>query len=105
VVYEGDEPNFDHHALQQIDIKDMQGNCTTDFIKANKDAPLGPKKPGNTWHHKQNLKTMQEVPYKVHKRFSHYGARSIFKQQAKAASGSKKAVPVPKKPGFRKKKP
>jgi hypothetical protein len=105
VVYEGDEPNFDHKALQQVNIEDMQGNCTTDFIKANKAAPLGPKKPGNTWHHKQNLKTMQEVPYKVHKRFSHYGARSIFKQQAKAASSPKKAVPAPKKPGFRKKKP
>ncbi len=106
VLYEGDEPNFDPHALQQVDIEDMQGNCTTDFVKANAKAPLGPKQTGNTWHHKQNLKTMQEVPYGVHKRFTHYGARSIFKQrQTPAVPVPKKAVPSPKKPVFRKKKP
>lgn len=80
VVYEGDEPNFDHFARQQVDINDMQGDCTTDFAKANKDAPLGAKLPNNTWHYKQDKRTMQEVPRNIHERFTHYGARYLLKQ-------------------------
>jgi len=80
VEYEGDEPNFDHYARQQVDIEDMQGNCTTDFAKANKDAPLGTRKRTNIWHHKQNMKTMQEVPEAIHERFTHYGGRYMLKR-------------------------
>jgi hypothetical protein len=80
VEYEGDEPNFDKYARQQVDIEDMQGNCTTDFAKANKDAPLGPRKRTNIWHHKQNMRTMQEVPETIHERFTHYGGRYMLKK-------------------------
>ena len=82
VVYQGDEPNFDKYARQQVDITDMKGDCTTDFTKADADAPLGAKLPGNIWHHKQNTKTMQEVPRDIHERFTHYGARHVLKNQA-----------------------
>ena len=78
VVYEGDEPNYDKYARQQVDIEDMTGDCTTDFTKADNSAPLGPKKRGNTWHHKQNMRTMQEVPRDIHERFTHYGARYLL---------------------------
>ncbi|WMJ72146.1 HNH endonuclease [Cytophagaceae bacterium ABcell3] len=44
-------------------------------------APLGPASEVNTWHHHQNLRTMQEVPQKIHARFTHYGARSIIKNK------------------------
>jgi hypothetical protein len=88
VVYEGEEPNFDKYARQQIDIEDMAGDCTSDFDKADGKAPLGPKLEGNTWHHKQNMKTMQEVDRDVHKRFTHYGGRYMVKQTNNADSGT-----------------
>ena len=97
VVYNGDEPNFDPHQRQQVDIEGMEGNCTSDFDKADKEAPLGPILDDNTWHHKNNLKTMQEVPTSVHRRFTHYGARSIIKK-------SSATIPV-KKSVIRKRKP
>lgn len=92
VVYEGDEPNFDYYARQEVDIDNMQGECTSDFARANKNGPLGPRLPENTWHHKHNMKTMQEVPYEIHKRFTHYGARSMMKQASIGAHVSKKAT-------------
>lgn len=82
VVYEGDEPNFDHFARQQVDIDGMTGDCAKDFAKADKAAPLGPILDGNTWHHKQNMRTMQEVPTDLHRRFTHYGARAMLNQTA-----------------------
>ncbi|MBO0358829.1 HNH endonuclease [Hymenobacter sp. BT186] len=81
VVYEGEFPNFGPHERQQVDIPDMQGNCTTDYIAANRLAPKGKILKNNTWHHHQNLRTMQEVPEEVHARFTHFGARSIIKAQ------------------------
>lgn len=78
VEYEGDEPNYDKYARQQVDIEGMTGDCTTDFTKADNSAPLGRKKRGNTWHHKQNMRTMQEVPRDIHERFTHYGARHLL---------------------------
>jgi hypothetical protein len=41
VEYDGDEPNFDPHQRQQVDIEGMEGNCTSDFVKADEKAPLG----------------------------------------------------------------
>ena len=92
VVYSKGFPIFDPHARQQVDIPDMKGNCTTDFDAANKLAPLGPKLPGNTWHHHQNLKTMQEVPRGTHERFTHYGARSIIKKQDPLSTPKKSVI-------------
>jgi len=81
VEYEGDEPNFDKYARQQVDIENMTGDCTTDFTAANKAAPLGRVLRDNTWHHKQNARTMQEVPTEIHERFTHYGARHVLKKR------------------------
>lgn len=81
VEYEGDEPNFDNYARQQVDIEGMEGDCTKDFAAANKKARLGRKLGDNTWHHKQNARTMQEVNTVIHDRFTHYGARHVLKKQ------------------------
>jgi hypothetical protein len=81
VVYEGDEPNFDKYARQQVDIEDMTGDCVRDFAVANKTAPLGRILRDNTWHHKQNARTMQEVNSEIHDRFTHYGARHVLKKR------------------------
>jgi hypothetical protein len=102
VTYEPDEPNFDLYALQQVDIEDMQGDCSSDFVKANAGAPLGPKKDTSTWHHKNNLQTMQEVPRKIHDRFTHFGARSIIKKR-KLSSGPA-VTPTSNKPVIKKRK-
>jgi hypothetical protein len=88
VEYEGDEPNFDKYTRQQVDIPNMAGDCIKDFDKADELAPLGPRLPTNTWHHKQNMKTMQEVDRNVHKRFTHYGGRYMVKQTANANTGT-----------------
>ena len=88
VVYEGDEPNYGKFVMQEVDIDDMQGDCTTDFAKADEKAPNGPKSDENTWHHKQNMKTMQEVDRDIHKRFTHYGGRYMVKQTISADSGT-----------------
>ncbi len=61
---------------QQVDI-DMKCNYTTDFTEANKNAPKGPILPENTWHHHENMRTMQEIPTEIHNRFTHVGGVSI----------------------------
>ncbi|UYZ64660.1 HNH endonuclease [Hymenobacter weizhouensis] len=81
VIYEGHFPDFTSYERQQIDIPNMVGDCDADFRAANKLAPLGRNLEDNTWHHHQNLTTMQEVPRDLHARFTHYGARSIIKKQ------------------------
>lgn len=81
VTYYGDFPDFSQYIRQQVDIENMQGNCTSDFDDADEKAPLGAKLVDNTWHHHENLKTMQEVPLDIHGRFTHYGARSIIKNK------------------------
>jgi hypothetical protein len=83
VVYEGDFPNFDSYKRQQTDIPNMIGDHEHDFKAANQLAPLGKNLEDNTWHHHQNLRTMQEVPREIHARFTHYGACSIIKKQGK----------------------
>jgi hypothetical protein len=97
VVYEGDEPNYDKYARQKVDIEDMTGDCTTDFAAANKAAPLGRILADNTWHHKQNAQTMQEVERRIHDRFTHYGARHVLKKR-KAQSAQAAPTKLTKRP-------
>jgi len=109
VTYEPDEPNFDAYARQAVKIDDMQGDCTSDFDKADEKAAqgkVGPKEDTNTWHHKNDLQTMQEVPSKIHSRFTHYGARSIIRKKNVAAGAATSATSsTPRKSILRKKKP
>ena len=85
VIYKGHFPDFNPYERQRADIPDMQGNCTTDYTAARERAPLGRELDTNTWHHHQNLVTMQEVPDDIHARFTHYGARSIIKTKKPGA--------------------
>ena len=66
------------YVRQSVNIETVP-NHTTDFNKANKAAPLGPKLPENTWHHHQNGTTMEEVNKIIHSRFTHRGGVSIKK--------------------------
>lgn len=70
-------PIFDKYAMKTVkfDFPSLEGksagtcltgNCTTDFRLANKAAGLASTPPGYTWHHCQDMMTMQLVPQDVH---------------------------------------
>jgi len=69
---------------QQVDVADLKGNHGKnpggDFGKADALAPQGKADYSkNTWHHHKNMKTMQEVPEKIHNRFTHSGGVKYMK--------------------------
>jgi hypothetical protein len=97
VVYEGEEPNFYKYKRQEVDIEDMHGDYDSDYAKANAKAPKGPILEGNTWHHKQNMQTMEEVDYEIHRRFTHYGARHVLKRQANSDPTQSDSTPGTKR--------
>jgi hypothetical protein len=74
-------PDFAEAGLvrQSVEIR-QKGNYTTDPADADAAAPLGPKLPENTWHHHENLTTMQEIDRVIHNRFSHRGGVSGRKE-------------------------
>lgn len=77
-VYPNGHPDFTPFERQQIDVPDLKGNHGKnpggDFGKADALAPKGSADyTKNTWHHHENMKTMQEVPKKIHNRFTHSG--------------------------------
>lgn len=70
-------PIFDQYAKKTVKFdfpslegksagKCLTGNCTTDFRLANQAAGLASTPPGYTWHHCQDMMTMQLVPQDVH---------------------------------------
>ena len=72
-------PNFSGAGLVRQQVKfPFKGNYTTDFTQANKLAPLGPKLPTSTWHHVEDLNTMQEIDRVTHSQFYHSGGVSII---------------------------
>ena len=78
VRYPNGHPDFTPFERQQIDVPDLKGNHGKnpggDFGKADALAPKGSADyTKNTWHHHENMKAMQEVPKKIHNRFTHSG--------------------------------
>ncbi|WP_223569265.1 RHS repeat-associated core domain-containing protein [Pseudomonas sp. BF-R-26] len=78
VRYPGGHPDFTPYEIQRTDVPDLKGNHGKtpggDFGKADARAPNGMADyKNNTWHHHQNMVTMQEVPKKIHNRFTHSG--------------------------------
>jgi hypothetical protein len=61
---------------QQVQFP-FKGNYTTDPTQADQLAPLGPKLPTDTWHHVEDMKTMQEIDSLLNRRFSHRGGVSL----------------------------
>ncbi len=70
-------PIFDQYATKTVKFdfpstagkaagKCLTGNCTSDFRLANQAAGLTSTPPGYTWHHHQDMVTMQLVPQDVH---------------------------------------
>jgi hypothetical protein len=89
-------PDFSPHAIKTVRIKDMKGNETSDFTKANNAAraqdPTYKRQPDDhTWHHGEDGKTMQLIPSHIHAMFPHSGGVSAVKsglfQSEPGASG------------------
>lgn len=60
-------PDFKEAGLvrQEVEIGEFK-NYAIDFKKANMTAPLGKKLRSSTWHHHEDLKTLQEVNKSIH---------------------------------------
>ena len=67
--------------IQEVDIPDMEGDHYNDYKAAESQPNSKPKSDNTTWHHHQNLKTMQEVDYEIYKRFPHQGGVSKLKKK------------------------
>lgn len=80
VKYKNEYPNFKEAGLvrQEVNIGEFK-NYGSDFKRADKLAPMGPKLEENTWHHLEDGKTMQEINKKIHKEFTHAGGMSLKK--------------------------
>lgn len=81
VSYPGGFPDFKTAGLvkQEVPIGKFT-RYDIDFAKADELAPNGPKLDENTWHHHQDLATMQEVNKEIHRRFRHMGGMSLAKK-------------------------
>ncbi|MDY0943333.1 HNH endonuclease [Priestia megaterium] len=81
VSYPGGFPDFKSAGLvrQEVPIGEFN-RYDIDFAKADELAPNGPKLDENTWHHHQDLTTMQEVNKEMHRRFRHMGGMSLARK-------------------------
>ncbi|RIV08240.1 T7SS effector LXG polymorphic toxin [Priestia flexa] len=81
VSYPGGFPDFKSAGMvkQEVPIGKFE-RYDLDFAKADELAPNGPKSDENTWHHHQDLTTMQEIDKEMHRRFRHMGGMSLSKK-------------------------
>ncbi|MBY4867300.1 hypothetical protein DIE14_12775 [Burkholderia sp. Bp9017] len=85
VRYPNGYPDFSPYAVRSVDVEGLQGNHskapTGDFGKADAKAGSVADYKNNTWHHHENMVTMQEVPKDIHGEFTHRGGVSNLKSQ------------------------
>ncbi|MBM7702298.1 T7SS effector LXG polymorphic toxin [Metabacillus iocasae] len=81
VSYPGGFPDFKSAGMvkQEVPIGKFE-RYDLDFAKADELALNGPKSDENTWHHHQDLTTMQEIDKEMHRRFRHMGGMSLSKK-------------------------
>jgi hypothetical protein len=73
-------PNFGPHADKEVTFpRGFLGNRTSDFVQANKLADLPRTPRGMTWHHVEDLRTMQLVPTDLHDAIRHAGGVALMK--------------------------
>ncbi|KZZ83917.1 T7SS effector LXG polymorphic toxin [Bacillus sp. SJS] len=82
VSYPDGFPDFKTAGMvkQEVELEKFQG-YNKDFDEADRRAPNGPIADDSTWHHHQDMTTMQEVNTKLHERFRHRGGMSLSKKQ------------------------
>jgi hypothetical protein len=74
-------PNFSSVAQKEVRIT-LTGNVKKDFAAANKAAGLDRTPPGMTWHHHQDMTTMQLVPTDIHSKTGHTGGFILWLRSA-----------------------
>jgi A nuclease of the HNH/ENDO VII superfamily with conserved WHH len=83
VSYPNGAPDFSAHAVRSVDVPNLEGNHGKsplgDYGKADARAGSAADYKNNSWHHHENMVTMQEVPRDIHGPFTHKGAVSKFK--------------------------
>ncbi|PLR78368.1 hypothetical protein CU633_06050 [Bacillus sp. V3-13] len=81
VSYPGGFPDFKSAGMviQEVKIGKFE-KYDTDFALADELAPNGPKSDKNTWHHHEDLTTMQEINKELHRRFRHKGGMSLARK-------------------------
>jgi filamentous hemagglutinin len=74
-------PDFSPYSTTDVKIK-ITGEYADDFEAANRAAGHGGKKPptGYTWHHHQDMTTMQLVPADLHNAVRYTGGMALLKQ-------------------------
>jgi len=74
-------PDFSPYSVADVKIK-LTGDYVDDFAAANEAAGINGKKPprGYTWHHHQDMTTMQLVPADLHATVRHTGGMALLKQ-------------------------
>lgn len=85
VKYPGGFPDFKEAGFvqQEVNIGEFT-NYANDFKKADMLAPNGPRDAvNNTWHHHQDLETLQEIDKGLHKEFTHQGGMALKKESRK----------------------
>ncbi|MBN3818327.1 hypothetical protein G3N57_17700 [Paraburkholderia sp. Se-20369] len=86
VRYPNGYPDFSPHAVRSVDVPGLEGNHsrapTGDFGKADAMAGSAADYRNNTWHHHENMVTMQEVPKDIHGEFTHRGGVSNLKKSS-----------------------
>jgi hypothetical protein len=71
-------PNFSPYAVKTVKVEGLTGK-KSDFALANEAAGLKETPTGYTWHHHQDTRTMQLVPYDLHYVVKHTGGASKLK--------------------------
>lgn len=72
-------PNFQPHAVKNVELDRLTGNIKVDSKLANK-AMGYPKTPKvYVWHHVEDGKTMQLIPKEIHKAVRHTGGAPVIR--------------------------
>ena len=81
VRYPSGYPDFEGGGFvrQSVEIETVPDH-NRDFQAADAAAPMGPRLDVNTWHHHQDMKTLQEIAKIIHDRFRHRGGVSEKKR-------------------------
>ncbi len=85
VRYPNGYPDFKPYEIRSVDVEGLKGNhsraATGDFGLADAKAGSAADYKNNSWHHHENMVTMQEIPKDIHGEFTHRGGVSNLKNQ------------------------
>nr|WP_254606715.1 HNH endonuclease [Burkholderia contaminans] len=86
VRYPSGYPDFKPYEVRSVDVEGLKGNHSRapagDFGLADAKAGSPADYTKNTWHHHENMVTMQEIPKDIHSEFTHRGRVSNLKNQS-----------------------